>query len=91
MYLHKFATKYQEKPLDLSYEDFYRQRQWKFNDERFLMWNYEQKHFILDIRDFSMTEISDAAADFLSNIGKNSNESLSDSNLLYLIKNQIII
>jgi len=56
-----------------------------------LMWNYEQKHFILDIRDFSMTEISDAAADFLSNIGKNSNESLSDSNLLYLIKNQIII
>ena len=91
MYLHKFATKYQEKPLDLSYEDFYRQRQWKFNDERFLMWNYEQKHFILDIRDFSMTEISEAAADFLSNIGQNSNESLSDSNLLYLIKNQIII
>lgn len=91
MYLYKFATKYQAKPLELNFEDSYREIKWKFNNKRFLLWMHKNKHYLLDNTDFSMIEISDSIADFLSGLNEKKKMPLSDSILLYLIKNQIIL
>lgn len=91
MYLHKFATKYQEKPLEIHFETSYRGNKWTFNNKRYLLWLHKSKHYLLDNTDYSMTEISDSIAKFLLDLNEKSERSLSDFNFLYLIKNQIII
>ena len=80
-----------EKPLELNFEDSYREIKWKFNNRRFLLWMHKNKHYLLDNTDFSMIEISDSIADFLSGLNEKKKMPLSDSVLLYLIKNQIIL
>lgn len=52
---------------------------------------HKNKHYLLDNTDFSMIEISDSIADFLSGLNEKKKMPLSDSVLLYLIKNQIIL
>lgn len=91
MYLYKFATKYQAKPLELNFENSHREIKWKFNNRRFLLWLHKNKHYLLDNTDFSMIEISDSIVEFLSGLNEKKKMPLSDSVLLYLIKNQIIL